>query len=669
MAGIPDHVLEQIREQTDIVDVVGRHVGLKKSGKQWKGLCPFHEERSPSFYVDPVRRSFKCFGCGAWGDAFDFIQRIEGVGFLAAVRSLGARVGVALPDQGDGDVARAEQREREREQAYRINAAARDFYRDMLLGQDAGAAGRAYQQQRNIADTTAASFEIGYAPDPTEAGWDPLARHLQKLGLDLPLAEQLGLIVRSPRGNGWYDRFRGRLMFPIIQPGGRVLGFSGRILPQFAETQQDGKDGNKAPKYVNSPESLLYKKARTLFGLHAAGNAIRERERAILVEGQVDVVSMHGRGYTETVASLGTALTKPQCELLARFTDRVVLCYDGDRAGAKAAYAALPLLLEQGMDVRIAPLDAGEDPDSAAPERLASLLQRPGSALEWLMRRMVDKGARQSIDAKARALRALVPLLRCVRGRDARGDYANLAAQMLDIPARRVWAAAERGPEPEPGSFGPPDEPGPPGRRRAPGTDGNREGPRSASPSTRTNERGGPNSNSARVSQFPAGVPHSATMRSQPLPFGQASVTALLVDRPELARLAQREQVLEHVTDPRLRPILERVIWAATEGEPIPSEGELLDLIDPSAHRAVHDWLAPDHEKMSFASADDPGSVLRAAIEICRRDELMAERATLMGLITEATRAGDSETAKFLGKRLTELGIELQKLAPSAKRR
>lgn len=623
MAGIPDHILERIREQTDIVEVIGRHVGLKKSGKQWKGLCPFHEERSPSFYVDPVRRSFKCFGCGAWGDAFDFIQKVEGVGFLSAVRSLGARVGVALPDQGEGDVARAEQREREREQAYRINAAARDFYRELLLGHEHGAAGRAYQADRHIGEATSASFEIGYAPDPSEAGWDPLARHLQKLALDLPLAEQLGLIVRSPRGNGWYDRFRGRLMFPIIQPGGRVLGFSGRILPQFAETQQEGKDAGKAPKYVNSPESLLYKKARTLFGLHAAGNPMRERERAILVEGQIDVVSMHGRGYTETVASLGTALTKPQCELLARFTDRVVLCYDGDRAGVKASYAAMPLLLEQGMDVRIAPLDPGEDPDSADPDRLANLLRRPAPALEWLMKRMVDKGARQSIDAKARALRALVPLLRCVRGRDARGDYANLAADMLEIPARRVWAAVESGAPPNPGSRDPspasPDERGPPG---PPAWD----------------SAGAP-PNSARVSQFSTGVPHSATMRSQPLPSGQASVTALLVDRPELARVAEREGILDRVTDQRLRPIVERVIRAALEGDLIPSEGELLDLVDPAQHRLLHDRVFGH----AYLEVDDPHAVLAQGLALCERDQLELEVRDLERKIAGAQQRGDQD--------------------------
>ncbi|MFV8751452.1 DNA primase [Nannocystaceae bacterium ST9] len=624
MAGIPDHILERIREQTDIVEVVGRHVGLKKSGKQWKGLCPFHEERSPSFYVDPVRRSFKCFGCGAWGDAFDFLQKVEGVGFLSAVRSLGARVGVALPDQDAGDVARAEQREREREVAYQINAAAAEFYRELLLRHEHGQAGREYQAARQISEAISESFKIGYAPAPSEAGWDALVRELQKRNLPLPAAEQLGLIVRSPRGNGWYDRFRGRLMFPIIQPGGRVLGFSGRILPQFAEAEEahkDGKDAQKAPKYVNSPESSLYKKARTLFGLHAAGNAMRERERAILVEGQIDVVSMHGRGYTETVASLGTALTKPQVELLARFTDRVVLCYDGDRAGVKASYAALPVLLEQGMDVRIAPLEPGEDPDSADPERLANALRRPGSALEWLMKRMVDKGARQSIDAKARALRALVPLLRCVRGRDARGDYANLAADMLEIPARRVWAAVESGP---------PNEASGSSSERGRGDEsGARE---------RGHSDAGP-SNSARVSQFPPGMPHSATMRSQPLPSGQASVTALLVDRPELARVAEREGILDRVTDQRLRPIVERVLRAALEGDAIPSEGELLDLVDPGQHRMLHDRLFGH----AYLEVEDPHAALEQGLVLCERDQLEIEVRALEQQIASAQRRGDQD--------------------------
>ncbi|MFO7563207.1 MAG: DNA primase [Enhygromyxa sp.] len=671
MAAIPEQIIERIRESVDIVDVIGAHVGLKRSGKQFKGLCPFHDEKSPSFYVDPVRRSFKCFGCGAWGDVFDFVQKVEGVGFLAAVRSLGVRVGVALPDQSSGDLRRAEEREREREIAYRINAVATELYRRLLIDAPLGEAGRAYQRERGIEAQVAESFQIGYAPAPSEAGWDTLTRELEARKLPLEAAEALGLVVRSQRGGRHYDRFRGRLMFPIIQPGGRVLGFSGRILPAFAEDEQ----GQKAPKYVNSPESLLYKKSRTLFGLHAAGSSMRERERGILVEGQIDVVAMHQRGYTETAAPLGTALTKPQCELLARFTSTIVLCFDGDQAGAKAVYAALPLLLEVGMDVRIAPLQPGEDPDSTPPEQLDNLLRAPGSALEWLMKRMVAKGAQQSIDAKARALRALVPLIRSVRGRDARGDYANLAAELLQIPARRVWSAVEggasrrtsgpparasarrnapdfatqSGPDPDHG-FNPDFHPnGPfepdPGGFYEPGLDPN---PRPRDFEGRGDrargDRSGPRS-AADSSQFSAGMPHSAAMRPvQPLPSGQASVTALLVDRPELARVAEREGVLERVTDQRLHPILARVIRAALDGESIPSEGELLELVDSNQHRLLHDRVFA-HE---YLEVEDPQAALEQGLVLCERDHLEHEVRTLEHHIAEARSRGDLDSVHEL---------------------
>ncbi|NVB37723.1 DNA primase [Pseudenhygromyxa sp. WMMC2535] len=623
---IPEQIIERIRESVDIVDVIGGHVGLKRSGKQYKGLCPFHDEKTPSFYVDPVRRSFKCFGCGAWGDVFDFVQKIEGVGFLSAVRTLGARVGVALPDQSEGDLRRAEAREREREQAYQVNAAAAEVYRELLLSGEHGAAGREYQAQRGIDEEIGESFRIGYAPAPEEAGWDTLVRELERRDLPIAVAESLGLVARSERSGRVFDRFRGRLMFPIIQPGGRVLGFSGRVLPRFAE----GADGQKAPKYVNSPESVLYKKSRTLFGMHAAGSAMRAKERGILVEGQIDVVSMHQRGYTETVAPLGTALTKPQCEMLARFTNQIVLCFDGDRAGVKAAYAAMPLLLEVGMDVRVAALPDGEDPDSLEAEQLANFLRAPGSGIEWLMRRMVAKGARQSIESRARALRALVPLLRAVRGRDARGDYCNLAAELLDVPARRVWSAVGGGGGGA-SSHGPQVEPeiqaDPP--------------PWMSPPPELLGQHG------AEDSQFPAGMPHSAAMRPvpvQPLPSGQASVTALLVDRPDLARVAEREGVLERVTDQRLRPIVARVIRAALQGEKIPSEGELLELVDPTQHRMLHAEIFGH----GYLEVEDPHAVLEHGLILCERDQLTHEVHTLEQRIREARASGDEDAVRDL---------------------
>lgn len=769
MATIPEQIIERVRESVDIVDVIGGHVGLKRSGKQYKGLCPFHEERSPSFYVDPVRRSFKCFGCGAWGDVFDFVQKVEGVGFLSAVRSLGNRVGIALPDQSTGDVRRAEAREREREIAYRINSAATELYRKLLLEAPVGEAGRAYQSQRGIDAAIAESFQIGYAPAPSEAGWDTLARELERRELPLDMADKLGLVARSPRGGGYYDRFRGRLMFPIIQPGGRVLGFSGRILPSFAEAE----DGQKAPKYVNSPESLLYKKSRTLFGLHSAGSAMREKGRAILVEGQVDVVAMHQRGYTETVAPLGTALTKTQCDTLARFTDTVVLCFDGDQAGAKAAYAALPLLLESSMDVRIAALDVqslgrqlgrgpdwnptqGEDPDSTARDVLDNLLARPRPAILWFVDRMIEKGALQSIEAKEKALNALVPLIRSVQSQGARTDYSALAAEMLQVPTQRVWTAVgpqllatvsetpkregpssrfksgdgkrngnwTKGGNPKggkgnwakggskrvgkpgraaefamgsapggdpgfdpsfdpsfDGGFDPGHDPGfdpnfdpgfdpsfdggfdaewippevdlgdpaPRGPARAPagpsgspsgarGHTGGRAPVRSGGEPTQTRSR-------AESSQFSAGMPHSAAMRpAPPLPSGQASVTALLVDRPELARVAERQGVLDRVTDNRLQPIVDRVIQAALAGETIPSEGELLDLVDTSQHRLLHERVFA-HE---YLEIEDPQAALDHGLALCERDLLEHEVRTLEGHIAEARSRGDLESVHEL---------------------
>lgn len=661
MATIPDQIIERIRESVDIADIIGGHVGLKRSGKQFKGLCPFHDEKSPSFYVDPVRRSFKCFGCGEWGDVFDFVQKVEGVGFLAAVRTLGLRVGIALPDQSTGDVRRAEARERDREIAYRVNDAAAQVYRKVLMEAPVGESGREYQLARGIDPGISESFQIGYAPAPEEAGWDTLVRELEARSLPLEVAEQLGLVVRNARSGHYYDRFRGRLMFPIVQPGGRVIGFSGRVLPKFGQLDDSGQ---ASPKYVNSPESLLYKKSRTLFGLNLAASKIREKGRAILVEGQIDVVAMHQRGYPETVAPLGTALTQHQCDMLGRFAKMVVLCFDGDQAGAKAAYAALPMLLETGMDVRIAALDVesleqqavgrgpswmptkGEDPDSTVPDLLDNLLARPQSAIFWFIRRMVEKGAVVSIDAKAKALRALVPLLRSVRGQDARGDYANLAAEMLQIPARRVWAAIEAQPPAE--QTGGTD---PSGSRSGAGARDHATGPgnRRPSPSPDRPHRSQHDSNHSRTaadsSQFPAAMTHSAAMRSvQPLPSGQASVTALLVDRPELARLAERERVLERVTDLRLNPILARVIRAALDGESIPSEGELLDLVDPNQHRMLHERVF-GHEYLEVA---DPQAALSQGLVLCERDQLEQQVRTLEHHISEARSRGDLDAVHVL---------------------
>jgi DNA primase len=636
MAGIPDEKLQELRDRIDIVDLVGRYVGLKRAGKNYSACCPFHSERTPSFYVNPERRSFKCFGCGVWGDGLDFVMRMEGKSFLEAARQLAGLYGVQLPAGLKDHTTSAQQSERD--EAYAITRAAADLYREILLSGEEGQLGRLYQQKRGITAETAEAFLLGYAPAPAEAGWDRLTNHLKRKGLSLPLAEKLGLVARSERTENFYDKFRGRLMFPVVQPGGAVIAFSGRILPEHA-TSPDGPDGREVPKYTNSPESLLYSKGKTLFGLHLAGQAMRRAGRAILVEGNVDVVTMHQRGYRETVAPLGTALTAQQVTLLGRFAESAVLLFDGDNAGRKAARAAIPLLLDAGIDARIVALEGGEDPDTAEPARLAALLEQPGSALEWLMRAMVAAGARDSIDAQDRALSALAPLLAKVKRDGARELYVDRAAKLLGLPPGRISSALQgilhasrEAPRPHQNQHhqqmgnpvGPGGPPGPPGAAGNAGPGGQRSGPTRPLPE---------------------------------LPRSQVALAALLVDNPHLASLADQQKVQDFVTDPRLAPIVRAVIDAAFAGEQ-PGEGALLELIPADAHRQVHDAVFSG----SYRDVEHPQQELEGRLYDCRRDVLRQQRVDLTAQITRALERGEQQQARDLSLARSDLNRQLAEL-------
>jgi len=599
---IPDEKLQELRDRIDIVDLIGRYVGLKRAGKNYSACCPFHQERTPSFFVNPERRSYKCFGCGVWGDGLDFVMRMDGLGFLEAARHLAAMFGVTLPD-GLVDRQSSEQ-QRELEQARAITQVAADLYREILDSRPEGKLGRLYQQHRQISPELAEAFALGYAPAPSESGsWDRLARHLQSKGYDLALAEKLGLIVRSEKGS-YYDRFRGRLMFPMLQANRKPIAFSGRILPEYAKDA----DGREAPKYVNSPESPLYSKSKTLFGLHLANQAMKRAGRAILVEGNVDVVSMHQRGYAETVAPLGTALTPQQAAILKRFTDTVVLCFDGDNAGRKAIRAAIPILLDVEIDARVVVLDPGADPDSTDPARLAALLEEPGSALEWLVKQWVAHGALDSIDAQERAVAALLPLLAKVKSEAARERYAERAAKLLRLPPGRISSR----------------------HRPAPGPQGSRAAP---SPPSRT------------------AAPSHAPARPLPeLPRHQVALLALLVDNPHLADKAERAGVQQYVTDRRLAPIAEEVVRRALVGEN-PTEGELLELIPPEARRQVHDAVFVGTFR---DTTDDPVLLLQGCILDCRREQLKAESRRLDVQLREAKERGELDRARELSLKKIE---------------
>lgn len=598
MAGIPEDKVQEVRDRVDIVDLIGRYVELKRSGRNYVGKCPFHQERTPSFNVNPALKGYKCFGCGVGGDAIRFVMEIEGKGFVETIRKLAELYGVTLP----AGLARSSGPERsERDDAYGLMRTAAELYRDILLHRPEGEAGRAYLETRGIGEEAAASFRLGYAPAPTEAGWDTLARTLQEQAKDRPqlmgLAQKLGLLRASERrGSSVYDAFRGRLMFPVVQPGGEVIAFSGRVVPPHEE----GRDGQPAPKYVNSSESFLFHKGKTLFGLAVARPAIRGSGRALLVEGNVDVVSLHQRGYPETIAPLGTALTEDQARLLARFTGQVVMCFDGDAAGRKAAWSALPLLLDQDLDVRLVLLPDGEDPDSLGPERFANLLADARSALEVVMTKLAAK-AGSSPDARARALDRALGLIHRVRRPSARSFYAESAAALFGVPLERVQRVL----------------------------DGNQRG-------TTGHSR-------------PAVQP-SATVRSlPPLPQAQAELTMLLVDVPHLATLAERHGALEHVDDPRLRPVLQAVLDGAHEGR-LATMSELLEQVEPVAQPLLHEQVfAGKYREGDDASLDvDPQVELQTLMHRCREEALDSRVRRLDDEYRSARASGDVDRQREL---------------------
>lgn len=314
------------------------------------GLCPFHDEKTGSFNVNPAKQFFHCFGCRASGDVIAFLMRLEGRGFMEVVEDLAQRAGVELPreQRSPRQIAEEQRRRSERQQAIDLNARVAGLYR-RYLHSDAGAEALAYLRRRGIGEEVEEAFQLGYAP----ASGDVVARRLEESGIDLEFAARMGLVARRRQREGYHDRFWNRLIFPLFGVGGDVVGFGGRLLG-------DG-DG---PKYVNTPETAFYTKGQALYGLAQAAKTIRSRKEALLVEGNFDVLQLHQAGFTHAVAPMGTALTAQQVRLLRRFGERVVAVFDGDVAGQTAAIKAVSVLLEAEVDSKIGTLPSGEDPDS-----------------------------------------------------------------------------------------------------------------------------------------------------------------------------------------------------------------------------------------------------------------------------------------------------------------
>ncbi len=343
MARISEDTIERVRAANDIVDLVGSYLQLKRAGTSYRGLCPFHNEKTPSFHVNPGRQSFHCFGCGAGGSAFRFVMDYEGIDFVAAVRKLAQRGGIIIEEETEED----KERRGERDRMLGLHRAVAEWFHANLMRRKIGAAAREYLKGRGIGSEVAVGWMLGYAPD----SWDGLTGWAVDQGYREGELARAGLVAQRD-GGGVYDRFRNRVMFPIHSDYGEVIAFSGRTL------------GDDPAKYVNSPETPIFTKGRVLFGLHKTKRAILDADEAVVCEGQVDLIAAFEAGVTNVIAPQGTAFTDHQARLVRQFAKSAVLCFDSDAAGQKAVERSLPSLLGKGVAVRVARMPKGEDPDS-----------------------------------------------------------------------------------------------------------------------------------------------------------------------------------------------------------------------------------------------------------------------------------------------------------------
>ncbi|MEB3199018.1 MAG: DNA primase [Synechococcaceae cyanobacterium] len=418
--------IEAVKERADIVDVVGDHVVLRKRGREFVGLCPFHDDGSPSMTVSPAKQFYYCFSCGAGGNAIKFLMELQRSSFSEVVLELARRYQLPVETLDAPQQERLRQQLSRREQLYRVLNLAAGWYRDQLR-QDGGAQALAYlRDQRRLDATSIESFGLGYAPE----GWDGLLRHLQQVeSLPVELLVEAGLVVARKGGNGYYDRFRQRLMVPIRDRQGRVIGFGGRSL-----------DGSE-PKYLNSPETDVFEKGKHLFGLDRAADAIRRADRAVVVEGYFDVIALHAAGITNAVAALGTALSRHQVTQLCRLCDgrRLILNFDSDGAGVRAAQRAIgeveQLALQNQLELRVLHLPSGKDPDEFlrdhGPGDYRALIDQAPLWLDWQIDQVLAGRDLSLSDQFQQAVSALVALLGKLPQSAVRSRYLQQVAERL----------------------------------------------------------------------------------------------------------------------------------------------------------------------------------------------------------------------------------------------
>jgi DNA primase len=429
---IPPATLEQIRAASDIVEVIGAVVPLKRAGVNFSALCPFHKEKTPSFNVNPSKQIFKCFGCGKGGDVFTFVREYESVSFVEAVRRLAERARIPLEFEQGADATAARSL---KEQLLEVHEQITQRWQSALANDAGGQIARDYLAKRGVADEAVKLFRLGYAPD----AWDDTVNWAKSRNYDPELIEKAGLVIRR-EGGGFYDRFRGRLMFPICDDQGRVIGFSGRVL----------SGDEKTAKYVNSPETPIFTKGRVMFGLDKAKRPMLDAGRAIVCEGQLDLIACHMAGIRNVVAPQGTAFTGEHARILKRYVDEVVLCFDSDNAGQKAAVRALDDLLASGLAIRVASMPAPHDPDSFIKERggeaMRQLLDGAVGFFDFFLERLCAQNDLGSDRGRVAVARAMADAVRKTGNAVLLDTWAQKTAQRLGVTPDAMRAEFRKAP-------------------------------------------------------------------------------------------------------------------------------------------------------------------------------------------------------------------------------
>lgn len=431
----PQTFIDDLKRQADIVRVVQDYVQLKKKGANWMACCPFHKEKTPSFSVSPAKEIFYCFGCHKGGSVFNFVMEMERVSFPEAIKLVAEKSGVQLPKLIDDS--RFEARRNEAEEVVELNKWALEFWEQQLESSGEARIARDYLEKREITDETRKTFRLGYAPD----SWDALSIHLRQKGAPQDQIDRSGLVAKKEETGRTYDRFRGRLIFPVMDIQGKPIAFGGRTL----------KDEDA--KYINSPETAAYVKGRNLFGLNLTRDAIRRDKFVILVEGFLDLIVPYQFGIRNVVASLGTALTPDQVRLLSRFARKVVVNYDGDNAGVQAAKKSIEILLAEDLEVKILVLPDGSDPDEFIRKSGVSEYQRQRGLAQPHIQFVIDQAVRDrklsNPADKEAAIDEVLPYIRAVRSRLQKREYFDIAMDSLrigDVGMRReLWQSIRMG--------------------------------------------------------------------------------------------------------------------------------------------------------------------------------------------------------------------------------